>query len=71
MFPEDARFNTLPSFHNNSIKMVLTFKRISHQLGMWYEPLIPVLKRQRVVDFLVQGQLVLQSEYQDNQGYTE
>ena len=34
-------------------------------------PLIPVLGRQRQVDFWVQGQPGLQSEFQDSQGYTE
>jgi hypothetical protein len=34
-------------------------------------PLIPALGRQREVDFWVQGQPGLQSEFQDSQGYTE
>jgi hypothetical protein len=34
-------------------------------------PLIPALGRQRQVDFRVRGQPVLQSEFQDSQGYTE
>jgi hypothetical protein len=34
-------------------------------------PLIPVLGRQRQVDFWVLGQPGLQSEFQDSQGYTE
>jgi hypothetical protein len=34
-------------------------------------PLIPALERQRQVDFWVQGQPGLQSEFQDSQGYTE
>jgi hypothetical protein len=34
-------------------------------------PLIPALGRQRQVDFQVQGQPGLQSEFQDSQGYTE
>jgi hypothetical protein len=34
-------------------------------------PLIPVLGRQRQVDFWVQGQPGLQSEFQDSQSYTE
>jgi hypothetical protein len=33
--------------------------------------LIPALGRQRQVDFQVQGQPSLQSEFQDSQGYTE
>jgi hypothetical protein len=33
--------------------------------------LIPALGRQRQADFLVRGQPGLQSEFQDNQGYTE
>jgi hypothetical protein len=36
-----------------------------------HTPLIPALGRQRQVDFWVQGQPGLQSEFQDNQGYTE
>jgi hypothetical protein len=34
-------------------------------------PLIPALGRQRQVNFCVRGQPGLQSEFQDNQGYTE
>jgi hypothetical protein len=34
-------------------------------------PLIPALGRQRQVDFWVQGQPGLQSEFQDSQGHTE
>jgi hypothetical protein len=34
-------------------------------------PLIPALRRQRQVDFWVQGQPDLQSEFQDSQGYTD
>jgi hypothetical protein len=34
-------------------------------------PLIPALGRQRQADFCVQGQPDLQSEFQDNQNYTE
>jgi hypothetical protein len=37
----------------------------------WHMPLIPGLRRQRVVDHWVQGQLALQSVFQDSQGYTE
>jgi hypothetical protein len=37
----------------------------------WRTPLIPALGRQRQVDFWVQGQPGLQSEFQDSQGYTE
>jgi hypothetical protein len=37
----------------------------------WHTPLIPALGRQRQVDFWVRGQLGLQSEFQDSQGYTE
>jgi hypothetical protein len=40
--------------------------------GQWWRmPLIPTLGRQRQVDFWVQGQPGLQSEFQDSQGYTE
>jgi hypothetical protein len=34
-------------------------------------PLISALGRQRQADFWVRGQPGLQSEFQDNQGYTE
>jgi hypothetical protein len=34
-------------------------------------PLIPTLRRQREVDFWVQGHPGLQSEFQDSQSYTE
>jgi hypothetical protein len=37
----------------------------------WCTPLVPALGRQRQVDFWVQGQPGLQSEFQDSQGYTE
>jgi hypothetical protein len=37
----------------------------------WCMPLIPVLGKQRQVDFWVRGQPGLQSEFQDSQGYTE
>jgi hypothetical protein len=37
----------------------------------WRTPLIPALGRQRQVDFWVQGQPGLQSEFQYSQGYTE
>jgi hypothetical protein len=37
----------------------------------WRRPLIPALGRQRQADFSVRGQPGLQSEFQDNQGYTE
>jgi hypothetical protein len=39
-------------------------------VGQWW-PLIPALGRQRQVDFWVQGQPGLQSEFQDRQDYTE
>jgi hypothetical protein len=38
---------------------------------LWSTPLIPALRRQRQVDFWVQGQPGLQSEFQDSQDYTE
>jgi hypothetical protein len=34
----------------------------------WQTPLIPALRRQRLVDFRVRGQPGLQSEFQDSQG---
>jgi hypothetical protein len=37
----------------------------------WHTPLIPALGRQRQADFWVRGQLGLQSEFQDSQGYIE
>ena len=37
----------------------------------WWMPLIPALGRQRQVNFWVQGQPGLQSEFQDSQDYTE
>jgi hypothetical protein len=45
------------------------WKQITGQ--WWHMPLIPALGRQRQVDFWVQGQSGLQSEFQDSQGYTE
>ena len=40
-------------------------------LTWWHTPLIPALGKQRQVDFWVQGQPGLQSEFQDSQGYIE
>jgi hypothetical protein len=37
----------------------------------WHTPLIPALGRQRQVDFWVQSQPGLQSEFQNSQDYTE
>ena len=37
----------------------------------WHTPLIPELGKQRQVDFWIQGQSGLQSEFQDSQRYTE
>jgi hypothetical protein len=37
----------------------------------WHMPLILALGRQRQADLGVHGQLPLQSEFQDSQGYTE
>jgi hypothetical protein len=37
----------------------------------WCTPLIPALRRQRQADFRVRGQPGLQSEFHDNQDYTE
>jgi hypothetical protein len=37
----------------------------------WHTPSIPALGRQRQADFWVRGQPILQSEFQDCQGYTE
>jgi hypothetical protein len=37
----------------------------------WFMLLIPALGKQKQMDFLVQGQPTLQSEFQDNKGYTE
>jgi hypothetical protein len=45
-------------------------KSLSSQ-AWWHTPLIPALGRQRQVDFWVQGQPGLKSEFQDSQGYTE
>jgi hypothetical protein len=40
-------------------------------VGGGHAPLIPVLGRQRQVDFWVRGQPGLQSEFQNRQDYTE
>ena len=48
------------------------FLRLGARAGQWWHmPLIPALRRQRQVDFWVQGQPGPQSEFQDSQGYTE
>ena len=44
---------------------------IESSRAWWRMPLISALGRQRQVDFWVQGQPGLQSEFQDSQGYTE
>jgi hypothetical protein len=46
-------------------------KSVRDSWAWWHTPLIPALGRQRQVDFWVQGQPGLQSEFQDSQGYTE
>jgi uncharacterized protein YraI len=50
---------------------ICLFKNIFIAGWWWYMPLIPVLGRQRQVDFCIQGQPGLQSEFQDSKGYTE
>jgi hypothetical protein len=66
LFPTSP--HSSPNFvfiHNLEIKMLT-------EPGLWqHTPLIPALERQRQVDFCVQGQPGLQSEFQDSQGYTE
>ena len=56
--------------------LIWQLKRISLKFGnlarqWWHMPLIPALGRQKQVDFWVQGQPGLQSEFQESQGYTE
>ena len=51
---------------NNSL-----FKKYKEARQWRHTPLIPVLGRQRQVDFWVRGQPGLQSEFQYSQGYTE
>jgi hypothetical protein len=48
-----------------------TDKTINYSRGWWLMPLIPALGRQRLVNFWVQDQPDLQSEFQDSQGCTE
>jgi hypothetical protein len=54
----------------NSLSLELT-KKTSLSRAWWRTRLVPALGRQRQVDFWVQGQSGLQSEFQDSQGYTE
>jgi hypothetical protein len=49
----------------------MSHKRWVLSRAWWHTPLIPALRRQRQADFWVQGQPVLQSEFQDSQGYTK
>jgi hypothetical protein len=45
--------------------------KITTSLAWWCMPLIPAFRRQRQADFWVWGQLGLQCEFQNSQGYTE
>jgi hypothetical protein len=58
-----------PKFWIDGTIRILFFKTSSW--AWWRTPLIPALERQSQVDFWVRGQPGLQSEFQDNQGYTE
>jgi hypothetical protein len=49
----------------------ISSRSINKARQWWRTPLIPALGRQRQVDFWVQGQPGLQSEFQYSQGYTE
>ena len=51
--------------------MVYTLKLSEAAEQWWCTPLVPVLGRQSQVDFWVWGQPGLQSEFQENQDYTE
>jgi hypothetical protein len=53
---------------NNRLSLLKTLRT---SRAWWCMPLIPALGRQRQVNFWVQGQPGLQSEFQDSQGYTE
>ena len=57
---------TVATWHISSL-----FKNQVTGWAWWHMPLIPALRRQRQVDFWVQGQPGLQSKFQDSQGYTE
>jgi hypothetical protein len=51
--------------------VVTPTKQVKYLYEKNITPLIPALGRQRQADFWVRGQPGLQSEFQDNQGYTE
>ena len=68
--------STFPLLHLHVFFLSLSRKKkvkwkIQTRWAWWCTPLIPALGRQRQADFWVQGQPVLQSEFQDSQGYTE
>lgn len=64
----------VPPFHQNwSQNSALKREKEKKNLGLVTLPLIPALERQRQrqVDLWVQGQAVLQRQFQNSQGYTE
>jgi hypothetical protein len=57
--------------HYTHIRCLTSVTPVSRSRAWWRTPLVPALGRQRQVDLWVRGQPGLQSEFQDNQGYTE
>jgi hypothetical protein len=56
---------------NLIIEQKLGHQKLCNTSAWWHMPLILALGRQRQADFWVRGQPGLQSEFQDNQSYTE
>ena len=57
--------------HKGAGEVAQQLRTLTAARQWWRMPLIPAFGKQRQADFWVRGQLGLQSEFQDSQGYTE